>query len=193
MTQRPATRCLAGFSNFNNESKWDFLLDVWLPKFDPNVLLIRRIDSEAATGDAKELFVQCIRAITNLTEQYGDKDLQGNYVREQMHGQLTMLALVLPILLLQYNRLDTAEERRKKVITRCRQFLRGDWRSLVATAEAELKEANLHFAKKMAGAQGEPGQEKLSVRHERALEQARKGNLSRAMNLMRSPGISKDS
>jgi hypothetical protein len=64
---------------------------------------------------------------------------------------------------------------------------------LVATAEAELKEANLHFAKKMAGAQGEPGQEKLSVRHERALEQARKGNLSRAMNLMRSPGISKDS
>ena len=192
-TRRPATRCLAGFSNFNNESKWDVLLDVWLPKFDPNVLLIRRIDSEAATGDAKELFVQCIRAITNLTEQYGDKDLQGNYVREQMHGQLTMLALVLPILLLRYNRLDTAEERRKKVITRCRQFLRGDWRSLVATAEAELKEANLHFAKKMAGAQGEPGQEKLSVRHERALEQARKGNLSRAMNLMRSPGISKDS
>ena len=129
----------------------------------------------------------------HLTEQYGDKDLQGNYVREQMHGQLTMLALVLPILLLQYNRLDTAEERRKKVITRCRQFLRGDWRSLVATAEAELKEANLHFAKKMVGAQGEPGQEKLSVRHERALEQALKGNLSRAMNLMRSPGISKDS
>ena len=155
-----------------------------MPKFDPNVLLIRRIDSEAATGDAKELFVQCIRAITNLTEQYGDKDLQGNYVREQMHGQLTMLAPVLPILLLRYNRLDTAEERRKKVITRCRQFLRGDWRSLVATAEAELNEANLHFAKKMAGAQGEPGQEKLSVRHERALEQARKGNLSRAMNLM---------
>jgi hypothetical protein len=175
---------LAGFSNFNNESKWDVLLDVWLPKFDPNVLLIWRIDSEAATGDAKELFVQCIRAITNLTEQYGDKDLQGNYVREQMHGQLTMLALVLPILLLRYNRLDTAEERHKKVITRCRQFLRGDWRSLVATAEAELKEANLHFAKKMAGAQGEPGQEKLSVRHERALEQALKGNLSRAFDFV---------
>ena len=64
---------------------------------------------------------------------------------------------------------------------------------MVATAEAELKEANQHFAMKTAGALGEPCQEKLNVRHDRALEQARKGNLRRAMNLLRSPGISKDS
>ena len=49
---------------------------------------------------------------------------------------------------------------------------------MVATAEAELKEANQHFARKTAGALGEPAQEKLSVRHDRALEQARKGKLS---------------
>ena len=110
-----------------------------------------------------------------------------------MHGQLTMLTLCLPILLLRCNRLDRTEERRKKVILRCRQFLRGEWRTLVATAEAELKEANQHFARKTAGALGEPGQEKLHVRHDRALEQARKGNLSRAINLLRLAGISKDS
>ena len=56
---------------------------------------------------------------------------------------------------------------------------------MVATAEAELKEANQHFARKTAVALGEPGQEKLNVRHDRALEQAPKGNLSRAMNLLR--------
>ena len=56
-----------------------------------------------------------------------------------------------------------------------------------------MQEANLYFAKKSADGGGVPGQDKLDVRHDRTLDQARKGNPSRAMNLLRSPGISRGS
>ena len=109
-------RCLAGFSNFNHTAKWERLLDIWLPTFDFNLLLSRKVDSEAATGDAKQPFTQCFRAVANLTDQYADRDSGGLFTHEEMHGQLTMLALCLPILLLRYNKLDRPEERRAKII-----------------------------------------------------------------------------
>ena len=60
-------------------------------------------------------------------------------------------------------------------------------------AIAAMQEANLYFATKSTDGGGVPGQDNLDVRHNRTLDQARKGNPSRAMNLLRSPGISRGS
>jgi len=47
-----------------NHTKWSDILFNWLPNFDPLIFLSRRINSEPPTGEAKRLWVQCVKALT---------------------------------------------------------------------------------------------------------------------------------
>ena len=180
-----------GFHDTGNSRKWLSLLQSWLPTFDPTAFLIRKINAKAPVGKARGLWVQCLKAVTNLVSQFERTNAQGDYVPSIEFDQLQMLLRCMPAMLLQVQHRDTYDTRAKKVSARCGKFLRGQWRCLFDAAVRDLQGENKHA--ELRHQQGRQShQDSSSKRHEIALEQARELNYSKAMHILRSPGISRD-
>ena len=179
---------LDGFFQVQNVTKWQELLFEWLPSFQPTVFLVGRIPAEAPTGLAASAWTSCVRSITNLLSQTERLDEQDRYISTTIHDQLLMLTRCLPILLLRVPRRATHAAKVKIVQHNCNRFLQGHWRGLAATAERELlRDAEAASARPPQRA-ATPGAE-TTRSHRFAEEQARKLNLSKAMHLLRSPGL----
>ena len=187
----PPQYSFQGFHNTNNTRHWSSLLQSWLPTFDPTAFLIRKINAKAPVGRARGLWVQCLKAVTNLVSQFERTTGEGDYVPSIEFDQLQMLLRCMPALLLQVEHRDSFETRAKKVSARCGKFLRGQWRCLYEAAVQNLNGQNKHAElRQQQGRQSQ--QDSSSKRHEIALEQARELNYSKAMHILRSPGVSRD-
>ena len=127
-----------------NHTKWSNIIFHWLPNFDPLIFLSRRINSEPPTGEAKRLWVQCVKALTNLMSQTELSDAEGNYASCEVHDQLTMIARCLPILLLRVPKFAShkSKEQTMRPSRNCNLFLRGSWPSLTQKAVRELTALN---------------------------------------------------
>ena len=186
----PALYDFTGFHQTSNVSKWTRLINDWLPLFDPRRLLTRRIEAEAPIGAAAVEFVECVRAITNLLQQTEAQTDSGQYCPTDTYDQLQMVCRCLPILLLRVPAKASAADKIKRVRHNCSQFLRGQWRALVAAAEYDFEQANTKASQyAQAAAQGQmPDASKKKV--DTVLNMARKLQYSRAMHILRSPGCS---
>ena len=81
------------------------------------------------------------------------------------------------------------------MVANARNFLKGNWRTMIAKALAECDAANktqARWADKRRGQRPNPTDD-LQVKHSIALEQTRKLNYGKAMGLLRSPGMEPDS
>ena len=179
-----------GFRNAQNRVKWGRLLSQWLPTFDPAQFLIGKINAEAPTGEAAKAWTDCVRAITALQDQTQHQRADGTYESTELNDQLQMLARCLPILLLQVPRTFNVAGKVKIVKRNCAQFLRGEWRSLVVKAQRELQQAAKQVETRTPISENE--QQERQRRIEVAAEQTRKLNYSKAMNILRSAGLSKE-
>ena len=179
-----------GFRNAQNRVKWGRLLSQWLPTFDPAQFLIGKINAEAPTGEAAKAWTDCVRAITALQDQTQHQRADGTYESTELNDQLQMLARCLPILLLRVPRTFNVAGKVKIVKRNCAQFLRGEWRSLVVKAQRELQQAAKQVETRTPISENE--QQERQRRIEVAAEQTRKLNYSKAMNILRSAGLSKE-
>ena len=92
---------LTGFKRTNSENHWTKLLRWVHQEFDPEKLLIRRINAEPPPkGRAEKAWVQCVKALVNLQRQHLHLQPDGSMAPDEMFDQLTMLPRCLPILLL---------------------------------------------------------------------------------------------
>ena len=137
----PLQNDLTGFL-MKDPHKWSYLLQNWLPNFNPLGFLTRRINSEAPTGDAKAQWVKCVKALTNLIGQYESRCDDGFLVSNPTYDQLTLLARCLPILLLRVPKKATMKTKQQLMRQHCNLFLRGSWQSLALKAGRELRELN---------------------------------------------------
>jgi hypothetical protein len=103
-----------------------------------------------------------------------------------------MLARCLPILLLRVPKLATNKSKQQTIRRNCNLFLKGSWRSLVCKAKRELEDLNANMQKRAASHPVLPASATHAKEHI-ILERARSLQYSRAMNLLRSPGLSADS
>ena len=184
-----------GFTEWENQHKWVKLIRDWLPKFDPTAFLTRCHRTEAPTGEAAQLWVRCIQAMVNLMRQFLKTDADNKYLPNETFHQLDLVFQCLPILILRYRIGDTLEIKRKKMVANARNFLKGNWRTMIAKALAECDAANktqARWADKRRGQRPNPTDD-LQVKHSIALEQTRKLNYGKAMGLLRSPGMEPDS
>jgi len=175
-----------------DDIQWTDILHKWLPKFDPAAFLVRRVNSEAPTGDAKGPWVQCVKAITNLLSQTEVRDDEGFLKPDQLYDQLVnsiaMLARCLPIRLLRVQTNASTKAKQNLIRHNCHLFLRGSWPSLVLKANRELTQLNEASKQSRTNL---PGIQQSQVRREQTiLARARAMQYSRAMNLLRSSGLS---
>ena len=181
----PLQYTLTGFTDTQDIRKWSYLLLDWLPTFDPASFLIRRINSEAPTGSAKQAWVQCVKALTNLIKQTETRSDEGNILSNVQYDQLTMIARCLPILVLRVPSLATNNSKQQIIRHNCNLFLRGSWQSLASKAKRELDELNANLQTRADSSQSRPNSRRLP-REQFILDRARSLQHSRAMKLLRS-------
>ena len=137
------------------------------------------------------MWVQCVKALTNLIKQTVTKDSDGNITSNEVYDQLTMIARCLPILLLRVPPLATHKGKQQIMRHNCNLFLKGSWRSLVCKARRELEELNERAHKRTASHPTLSGSSRS--KEQTVLDRARSLQYSRAMNILRSPGLAEDS
>ncbi len=139
---------LIGFTDTRDIGKWSGLLLHWLPTFDPVVLLqvIRRIDSEAPTGGAKEAWAQC--QSSHLLKQTVTRDSNGDIVSNASAVLPAHYAGKMPPYLISAS--SKARHKQEQAINGSAQLkpdsqLDGSWRSLVCKAKRELEDLNANM------------------------------------------------
>ena len=181
---------LAGFKHTNNQALWRGLLQDFLPQWEPSVYLSRRIPSAAPPkGKATKAWTQCVRALTNLLGQNEHINSSGEYVPDPLYDKLTMLVQCLPILLLRAVPFTSNAARTKLICRKCELFLSGSWRLLTTEAARELAACPASTSARLPG---QPPTNQASQRHQTVLQKTRLLQYSRAMNLLRSPGLATD-
>ena len=187
----PCSFDLAGFKSVQNVSLWNSQLHWVQHVFDPKAFLIRRINAEAPPkGKPQQLWVQCIRALVHLQKQTMNQQEDGTYVPDPLFDKLTMLSKCLPILLLRVPSTVQREAKASIIIKNCQRFLNGAWRSLAITALQDLQASNILALGRNHVDRLQPP-EVPTIRHEQALDKARQLLYSKAMNLLRSPGLAR--
>ena len=125
---------LTGFKRTNSEDHWTKLFRWVQHEFDPEKLLIRRINAEPPPkGRAEKAWVQCVKALVNLQRQHLYLQPDGSLAPDEMFDQLTMLARCLPILLLRVPPMVQRDAKAGFIVKNCHRFLTGAWRSLSHT------------------------------------------------------------
>ena len=186
----PPSYSLDGFKDTENNQKWQDLLYTWLPTFNPIEFLSRRINSEAPKGAAALSWCACVKALINLMGQMEAVQDNGNYQSSETYDQLHMIARCLPILLLRVPHTATQAAKSKIIIKNCNKLLCGSWRSLTIAAIRELNEMNSYAQNaKMSHSERSISTERNI---EIILDKARSMHYSKAMNLLRSPGLSQE-
>ena len=186
---------LTGFQNSCNAQLWQGLLHEFLPQWDPAVYLQRRIPSAAPPkGRATKAWTQCVKALTNLLGQNEHQTSSGVYSPDSLYDKLTMMAQCLPILLLRATPFTSNAARTKLICRKCNLFLSGAWRLLTTEAARELADRPVPRPAPSPASLPEQQQPKAQVarQHQIVLERTRLLQYSRAMNLMRSPGLATD-
>ena len=172
---------LEGFWDILNTNKWADTLQWLEEKFDPRTLLQRKPNTTAPLGTARAAFLDALKAATNLLAQFRLLDSDGNLQPNPKYDQMTMLLRCMPLLLLR--RGPTYQNFTQLVHRRIGHFMRGEWRILYESTSKEQQMQNEMDANRT----GAP-KPNISRKQERALEQARNLNYSRAMNILRSSG-----
>ena len=180
---------LDGFRNIANRKHWNEVLYQWLPTFDPTAFLTRKIQAAAPKGTARSIWVDCIRAVTNLVSQFEVK-VDGIFQSSDIFDQLQMWIRCMPAIILRVKPRDSHITAIHLINRRCSQFLRGEWKLLYQSAVSEISLRNQIARNKYVSA--ETGSQTTEKRHQMALEQARNLNYARAMTTLRSPGLSTD-
>jgi hypothetical protein len=180
---------LDGFRDTLNTHQWNSSL-LWLERdFDPTRFLTRKPNTVAPQGTARTSFLNCLKAGTNLLIQFQSTHPDGTLQQNNRYNQMTMLLRCAPILLLQQGYFHK-QNFTNIVNRRCTQFLRGEWHHLFETAIEQNDLQN-----EIQEQQSPQKRKKTSdtKKYTQVLQQARNLNYSRAMNLLRSPGLSTDS
>jgi len=180
---------LDGFWDTLNTHQWNSSL-LWLERdFDPTRFLTRKPNTVAPQGTARTSFLNCLKAGTNLLIQFQSTHPDGTLQQNNRYNQMTMLLRCAPILLLQQGSFHK-QNFTNIVNRRCTQFLRGEWHHLFETAIEQNDLQN-----EIQEQQSPQKRKKTSdtKKYTQVLQQARNLNYSRAMNLLRSPGLSTDS
>ena len=177
---------LEGFWDTLNHKKWTSTLRWMEFEFDPTSFLTRRPNTSPPFGTARRQFIETLRASSNLLAQFCDEDGDGNIMATQKYDQMQMLVRCLPILLL---RISSPAQRRKFtpcVNHRCALFLKGEWQTLYEEALSDMAMQNeweqTHIIKR-----------RDNNTQQLVLDQVRKQNYSKAMNILQSPGLAVDS
>ena len=193
--QQPSERPAASFGGFefwDNETKRDEAW-TWLRTFDPTMLLIKRHETEAPTDEeGRQLWLKCVKETILLMKQFLRVGDNGRYVRDEWYDRIFMTLKVLPILILRLNKRDSFTLRSKKVCRRARQFLTGNWKKLMDDAVRESIASNDYLAN-LIERDGGRQNDSARTRQRLALEHARKLHLSKAMGILTSAGLAKDS
>ena len=193
--QQPSERPAASFGGFefwDNETKRDEAW-TWLLTFDPTMLLIKRHETEAPTDEeGRQLWLKCVKETILLMKQFLRVGDNGRYVRDEWYDRIFMTLKVLPILILRLNKRDSFTLRSKKVCRRARQFLTGNWKKLMDDAVRESIASNDYLAN-LIERDGGRQNDSARTRQRLALEHARKLHLSKAMGILTSAGLAKDS
>ena len=172
---------------------WHSVLQWVQYDFNPELFLVRRINSEAPPpGKAKKLWIACAKAITNLLQQQITRNDTGAYLPDPLFDQLTMLTRCLPTLLLRVPPQADRQTKGSIMIRNCQRFLQGQWRSLATTAHEELTVCNVLAARPRQEDSPQPPPTEAS-KHQHVLARARALHYSKAMNLLRSPGLATQS
>ena len=108
--------------------------------FNPQDLIIRRINSTAPEGVAADRFAAAFKAVACLTKHSMVREKNGDFTPD--YSTLFVWSQCLPILLLRTNPRDTPQQRNKKVERACERFLKGNWESLYNDAKKELTRLN---------------------------------------------------
>ena len=189
----PLRYSIVGFKNAGNTTHWHSVIRWVQFDFDPAQFLVRRINSEAPPkGKAQKLWSNCAQALTQLLQHQVQRDDTGAYVPDRLFDQLTMLARCLQILLLRVPPRADSDFKGSIIIRNCQRFLNGHWRSLATTAHEELTVCNILAARPRAQDRPIPPPQEAS-KHQHVLARARALHYSKAMNLLRSPGLATQS
>ena len=182
---------LKGFRNTDNRQHWSNLL-TWLQhEFDPEIFLIRRINAiPPPKGKSQKLWVQCIKSLVNLQKQNMIQHDDGTYVPDPLFDKLTMLSKCLPILLLRVPPAVAPETKAAIITKNCERFLEGAWQGLALAAQQDLEVCNI-FAQGKNAAERRPPPDSAQTRLQQVLEKTRLLQYSKAMNLLRSPGLAR--
>ena len=136
--------------------------------------------------------MQCIEALVHLQQQSLIQREDCTYASDLLFDQLTILAKCLPILLLRVPQRLAAATKAFIVIKTCNRFWKGAWQSLALGAQQDLQVCNVLAQEKNHAAQQQPP-DTASVHSAQVLERARQLQYSKAMNLLRSPGLARQS
>ena len=189
----PLRYSLLGFKNAGNTAHWHSVLRWVQFDFDPAQFLVRRINSEAPPkGKAQKLWTNCAQALTQLLQQQVQHDDAGTYIPDRLFDQLTMLTRCLPTLLLRVPPMADHDTKSSIVVRNCQRFLQGHWRSLATTAHEELTVCNI-LATRPRDQQSPTPPPTEASKHQHVLARARALHYSKAMNLLRSPGLATQS
>jgi len=137
-------------------------------------------------GTARGQFIEAARAATNLLAQFSEKDDQGYPRANQQYDQMQMLVRCLPILLLRISSMAQRQKFTQVVNRRCAQFLKGEWKLLYDEVLGDYEVQNEWDRTHLRRPDSNNKQRIV-------LDQARKLNYSKAMNILHSPGLAADS
>ena len=189
-SQRPAAS-FGGFEFRDNEVKCDQAW-AWLQSFDPTLLLIKRHETEAPSDEeGRQLWRKCVKETILLMQQILKIGDDGLYIRDEWYDRLIMTLKILPILILRINKRDSFSLRSKKICQRAKQFLTGKWQILMSNAVRESTKSNEYLAG-LIEREGGRDHDSRRTRLRLALEYARKLHLSKAMGILSSAGLAKE-